>query len=1194
MGNIQSEEDIERLTKKHDALSGEYDIILTYVINHLVMRHLVSDIAQKCQKEFKQGALGKVLDLLKNLKDESGLLKPVPDSSAKGTNLNVDQEGLVKHVTDCIEDGSGHNNGKGGSAKQTTGSIEDGSHLDGDKGELVKQFEDSIDDGSSLTNDKGGLVKQPTGSIEDGSSLNDNKEGLVKQATDSIKDGSNLDDEKEGLVKQAANRTGGSNLNDKKEESVKQGNRDVEDGSNLDDEKKGLVKQASKRIENGSNSIDVKEVLVKQATDSIKDGSNLNDNKEGLEKQAANNIEGGSNLNDKKEGSVKQANRDIEDGTNLDDDQMGLVKLVTGSSAEGLNLPQVYRISDSGLIEAESSDYDMLWIDTLVVANNLGQAIEMEESLFLGASHSYPGFSRVRVSENLRINDKFMVKRFQNGKEIQYLSKSMIEQLRQARGPSFKSGPAITEETSTNMKVHSLNVDFLKAVLGESSIDLVYAINVAEWPQFMKKWKERQATPTVLDSIIDNNIGCFLVGAAHPQSTDPDIEWRISCSVPELILAQELSVIQRQVYMAFKYLVKETVKGLKGIVTYHLKTTLFWTVEKSPKEIWCEDNLAECLYLLLDNFILFLAQKRLPNYFIPESNLFEHLSSDHIKTTSLAIIKLREDPLGHLLRYQRCLRLEGHTLQWNNTLQDILIPHIKSASEILSNKKEHPKSAVMILRQILFDSMIDVTATRLSEGGYEDACSMMMYYISLPGVLKCGKCELPQEEQMYNFLRCLCQTSYLKRENPDVSFSLLRHIQLYVDKMEICTEVTIARITLLEFHWNLQVAKNATDHEESENRWDQCACIIDAFNPEDDDIVVMTEFSCFFFQLWSRRYKDNADCTQVMATQKAMKTLSNFSRFLQKDQQENAYQFYGIWRLLHWKFDEIEPNLTYFLKSCVTCYVPHEILALAVLIWSITAITIPSAVNYIIFIKTECDCQMNEAEGEAYEHTSRIGRVQKLLEMADDIASQSFKGLCGLVAIFVERIKDLDFEVPGLRTTSEACVTFLFALTLMYTRNWKGAMDISFSGLPDAPPSLQGVMTKYCHMCLFMVTFEEYKKSAKGSASNSANKPMEGKSKTGNSASRRHERHTPKSMYNRDVDMSTYGVKQLKRDPWNENIHMNLPTMDAEVWIQGAEVTIYDHPTSICTSYPFDGTYDDMNKIFQQHFFNRKSDQIVG
>lgn len=59
------------------------------------------------------------------------------------------------------------------------------------------------------------------------------------------------------------------------------------------------------------------------------------------------------------------------------------------------------------------------------------------------------------------------------------------------------------------------------------------------------------------------------------------------------------------------------------LTSYHCKTCIFHTVEKTPASIWTPDNLINCLLICIKQLLQWLKDGVCPNYFIPDQNLFD-------------------------------------------------------------------------------------------------------------------------------------------------------------------------------------------------------------------------------------------------------------------------------------------------------------------------------------------------------------------------------------------------------------------------------------------------------------------------------------------------------------------------------------------------------------------------------------------
>ena len=206
--------------------------------------------------------------------------------------------------------------------------------------------------------------------------------------------------------------------------------------------------------------------------------------------------------------------------------------------AEGLDLPSVFNVNEKGELVSDEPDMDAIFgLHTDCVNTSFEDAVKKLGFCHLDTSHTYPGFARI-VMKTVPYIHYEVVQRSEGGKSVTYLTNN---------GFSFeklsKNGPAMTD-TKVFYSDNPDSLCTLKEI--EKSMDIVQAMKLREWPSFMKSWRSRQIGPTVLDDMIENNEGCYLVKKAHPHSSDPEIEWRFSFSMPELILARNLTITQRR------------------------------------------------------------------------------------------------------------------------------------------------------------------------------------------------------------------------------------------------------------------------------------------------------------------------------------------------------------------------------------------------------------------------------------------------------------------------------------------------------------------------------------------------------------------------------------------------------------------------------------------------------------------------
>lgn len=120
--------------------------------------------------------------------------------------------------------------------------------------------------------------------------------------------------------------------------------------------------------------------------------------------------------------------------------------------------------------------------------------------------------------------------------------------------------------------------------------DFVYSLRCPFWPSQAEEWlhRDRILWPSSEVISIISTQGCHLVPVGSHNSDVREYEWRFSFSVAELMLARSLSEKQKVTYSVLKTLIKSEMKarGIDVFASYHLKTCLFWFLEKKGIESW--------------------------------------------------------------------------------------------------------------------------------------------------------------------------------------------------------------------------------------------------------------------------------------------------------------------------------------------------------------------------------------------------------------------------------------------------------------------------------------------------------------------------------------------------------------------------------------------------------------------------------
>lgn len=174
---------------------------------------------------------------------------------------------------------------------------------------------------------------------------------------------------------------------------------------------------------------------------------------------------------------------------------------------------------------------------------------------------------------------------------------------------------------------------------GQKKEDKVIAMVIGEWPHEI--WKEFAGRNHLWCKDIFAEIKkckLYLVPKAHPKSKHPSVEWRISFSAPEQVLMLHLNDVHRKVYLLCKSLCNNCFTE-EEIQSFALKTTFLWRLDEASEE---ELNASEYkLYYLMksvfEKLLEFYKKKLLPNYFLPDSNVFCDVEDEVMETTTLKI-----------------------------------------------------------------------------------------------------------------------------------------------------------------------------------------------------------------------------------------------------------------------------------------------------------------------------------------------------------------------------------------------------------------------------------------------------------------------------------------------------------------------------------------------------------------------------
>jgi len=126
---------------------------------------------------------------------------------------------------------------------------------------------------------------------------------------------------------------------------------------------------------------------------------------------------------------------------------------------------------------------------------------------------------------------------------------------------------------------------------------------------------------------ISRQCPCFLVADGDRGSPTERIEWRITPNLIERHLMFSLNNVQKKCLIVLKMLKKQELtqhlhEGCK-FTSFHCKTALFFTLERTPSDVWREQGLLECIVRCLHTIREFLIQGECPHYIVENVDLFD-------------------------------------------------------------------------------------------------------------------------------------------------------------------------------------------------------------------------------------------------------------------------------------------------------------------------------------------------------------------------------------------------------------------------------------------------------------------------------------------------------------------------------------------------------------------------------------------
>src|SRR6218665_3691542 len=276
------------------------------------------------------------------------------------------------------------------------------------------------------------------------------------------------------------------------------------------------------------------------------------------------------------------------------------------------------------------TSYFLVFIDEKgVLPYDFRHIAHPKDCLLIEPYHDYPNFVRFRFFGQMSYDWEQKTLKFVHANTRKFLNYD-LDEYHTGLASFIRVGPAIR---GTFYRI------------GSKSVDIVASMWCSQWPNVAEEWKNRRRkygwpTTAIIHEVVQN--GCHVVKATHPSCRNDRQQLRLSFSVAEVILLQSWTKIQQIVYHMLKFFAKreliiksECPNEDKVLCSYHCKTLMLWFCEQMPPDLWILLSVIEICCSLLQKLVVLLKQKRCPNYFIPQANLFhEHFNRKIVDETA--------------------------------------------------------------------------------------------------------------------------------------------------------------------------------------------------------------------------------------------------------------------------------------------------------------------------------------------------------------------------------------------------------------------------------------------------------------------------------------------------------------------------------------------------------------------------------
>ena len=168
--------------------------------------------------------------------------------------------------------------------------------------------------------------------------------------------------------------------------------------------------------------------------------------------------------------------------------------------------------------------------------------------------------------------------------------------------------------------------------------EIYHSYRCRSWPKIATKWISRnrhynRPSRSVIEQI--KSLGVFLVPVGSQGSIEKHLEWKILFLLQERMLMSILNDMQYKCYIILKMINNDIISKRfeePVLVSYHLKTCLFYVIENTPRNLWKRERLLDCVQVCLKRILQCTTEGNCPNYFIPQDNMFYRRVRGEVQT----------------------------------------------------------------------------------------------------------------------------------------------------------------------------------------------------------------------------------------------------------------------------------------------------------------------------------------------------------------------------------------------------------------------------------------------------------------------------------------------------------------------------------------------------------------------------------